>query len=164
MPLALLVTSSTERDSLVKEYVVTDLSRFSYHDTASVIDEETTSDDGGGVNFDSSEEPAELGNQTGHKRHAPLVKPMSKPVGHRGVEARIAKENLQDAPCRWILPKDGCDLLSNRFYHLSRMPGFASPPVTKHQSKRKAISQTFIPQISNVALSLPVSAAQTDFV
>jgi hypothetical protein len=128
MPLALLVTSATESDTLIKEYVVTDLSGFPYHDTGSVIDEETTSDDGGRVNFDSGEKPAELGNQTGHKWHAPLVKQMSQPVGHRGVQARIAKENLKYAPCRGIPAKDGCDLFPNRFYHFLCMPRFNSPP------------------------------------
>src|SRR5207248_2243966 len=118
MAFAALIAGAAEGDSLVEQDVVADFGGFADDDAGAVIDEEAPAYGGAGVNLDSGEESADLGDDAGNERHAPDIELMREAVSQNGMEPRVTEKDLEHAfGCR-VLPEDRVDLFPDGSKHL----------------------------------------------
>lgn len=84
---------TTQGDSVVKNAVVTDYSRFADDHTHSVVDEESTTNLGSRVNLDPGKEPRDLGQQASQEPKAPLPELMADAMPPNCVQTRVQEED-----------------------------------------------------------------------
>src|SRR5579872_4587085 len=117
MALAFFAAGAAERDALIEQNVVPDFGGLADYDARTVVDEETAADGSAGMDLDSGEKAAELGDHPRDEGDAPAVEPMGKAMGQDGVEARVTEKDFNDALGRRVFPENGVDLFPDGAKH-----------------------------------------------
>jgi hypothetical protein len=86
-----------------------------------VIDEKPPAYASARVDLNAGEKTGDLRKETGQNRHARLVQAMREPVKKNRVKTWVTEENLQDARCCRVFPKDGVDLFPDGGKHTNEM-------------------------------------------
>src|SRR5579862_339955 len=115
--LAFFAAGAAERDSLVEQDIISDLGGLADYDSGAVIDEEASADGGAGMDLDSGEEAAGLGDHSRNERDAPAIEPMGEAMSQNGVEAGVTEKDFNDALGRRVFPENGVDLFPDGAKH-----------------------------------------------
>jgi hypothetical protein len=94
---AFLLTGTTKRNTLVEKAIIANFGGLADHHTHPVIDEETASDPGSGMDLNSRQPPAELRYESRHDRDACPIEPVSKTMQQDRVKSGITEEDFQGA-------------------------------------------------------------------
>lgn len=121
MPFAPFVTRAADRNSLIKQHVITDLSRFADHDAEAMVDKEAFPDPGAGVNLDGSHQARHSRHQPGKNKEPLAIEKVSGAMEYDCVQPLVAKENFQAALGGRVLTLDCTNMIAepHRQYLLS---------------------------------------------
>ena len=97
--LAAILASTSQSHTLVYEHVVANLSRFADHNSHAVVDKETPAYLCPRMNFNASNETAELRNYSRNQWAAQLVQPVRQTVQQDSMDTWITEQDFQAALC-----------------------------------------------------------------
>jgi hypothetical protein len=117
MALSLFLTGTTESYVLIDQDAVPDLGCLSDNNTHSVVNEKPATDPRSGMDLDSSEETADLGDDARQKWDSSPIQPVRKTVRENCVKSGIAKYDLKHTFSRRIFVKYRIDLFPNDAEH-----------------------------------------------
>src|SRR5206468_7339547 len=117
MALLSLVARAPQGHALEETHVLSDLGCLSDDDAHAVVDEEPRPQLGRGMDLDTGEKTAQVGEPPGRGRPARPPQGMGDAVGPYGVDTGIAKDDLEGRACSRIALQHGSDILSHRLEH-----------------------------------------------
>ena len=82
---------------MVERHVITNDRRLADHHTKTVVNDKSLADFGAGMDFNSSHNAPNMGQEPGNQKYALLPQPVAQTVSYKCVKSRIAKYNLQCA-------------------------------------------------------------------
>jgi hypothetical protein len=109
-----LLAGSPQGHPLVQEASVTDLGCFADDHSHAVVDEHPMADPGPGVDFHTGEQTPQLGEQSRQQRHTQAPEAVAEAVEHKGVEARVAQEDLESSAGGGITLPDDSQVCQHR--------------------------------------------------
>jgi hypothetical protein len=77
-----------------------------------MVDEEPLADSGSGMNFNACQEATEVRKKTSQELEPVLPKKVGDAVEPQGMESRIAEDNIQRAPRRWVFGENRFNIFS----------------------------------------------------
>src|ERR1700734_3870535 len=113
MPLALFLTGSTQRDSLIQGDVVADDSGLANYRAHTVVDEKAAADFRAGMNFNSGEQARELRDESGQQAHSMPPKPAAYMMSPHRVQTGVAGKNFEIGARGRVRLEDGRNILAH---------------------------------------------------
>ena len=114
---ARILSGAAERDALVYEYILSDLSRFADHNAHAVIDKKASADSCARVNFYAGQAARELADDAGQSEPSGQVEAVCEAVEQDGVKAGITQQDFRYAARRRVPAKHGVDLFTDGLEH-----------------------------------------------
>src|SRR4030043_254745 len=109
--------SAAQHHAFINQAVVADLGGLPDYPPHPMVDEESPADFCTGMDLNSCEPTAEMGNQTGSCKPSPLIEGMGNTVEPNGMEARITEKNFHSVfRCR-ISVFNGSDVFLKALPH-----------------------------------------------
>src|SRR5260221_5153806 len=106
VPLPFFPAGASEGHAMVERDIRADLGRLADHHAHAVIDEQTGTEPGAGVDLDPGEGAAKVRNEPAGPAQAQAPERVRDPVEPEGVQARIGGEYFPPAPRRRIAVED----------------------------------------------------------
>jgi hypothetical protein len=104
---------------VIHGHILPDFRRLTDHHPHPVVDEESGTDHGGGVDLDSGQKAGYMGKEAGQEMEAASPEPMGEAMKIKGMEARVAQEHFNYAPSGWIPIEDGLNVSLKGFEQVS---------------------------------------------
>jgi hypothetical protein len=112
MPLATLISSAPERNALIEQHFVPNLSCFADDDAHSMIDKQALADFCTWMDLNSGEKASLLRNDPRYDEALATIEPVRDSVQHERVKAGVAEQDFQSALCGGILSLNRPDVLA----------------------------------------------------
>ena len=111
MSLSYIFSGAAQRHILIKQAIITDLSRLTDHDAGAMVDDQSPADRRAGMDLDTGKKFGHLTEPAGQKAAVMQMQPMGDAVVDRRMKAIVQKEDLDAAPCCRVIPFVCADIL-----------------------------------------------------
>src|SRR5690606_7379446 len=118
MALALVPAGAAQGHALVQSHVIADLGGFPYHYAHAVVDEETPPHLCSGVDLDTGQPAAQVGQHARQQAGVAQPEPMCETVEPDSVQSRIAQQHLPLAAGSRVTMEYAGDIFSHAFKHV----------------------------------------------